>query len=226
MADYKFQFSPSLLNLFNDCPRCGWFHIRKGIKRPRGIFPGLPAGMDRLLKTLFDKFRRENEMPAELESVLPSGTRLVSDKELIHKWQDWRTGLSYTSKQGVKIIGALDDCLESEDGLFSPLDYKTRGSVPGPVEDSDKYYGLQLSTYSFLLRESGRKITGKGYLIYYYPVEVKPDNSVIFKVKPVELNSNPNRACDAIKQAVDVLKKDVPPDAKDGCEWCSLREGL
>lgn len=223
----NYTFSPSTLSLFQDCPRCMWFLKIKDIRRPSDHkFPSLPGGMDRTIKKLYDEYRRNGDLPAELESVLPSGTRLVSDKELIHKWQDWRTGLSYTSKQGIKIIGALDDCLESEDGVFSPLDYKTRGFAPKDVSDSQKYYGLQAQVYSFLLQESKRKISGKGYLVYYYPIKVNPDNSVDFTIKAMELQADPKKAVDVIKKAVDVLKKDVPPEASDGCEFCSYREGL
>lgn len=226
MSDLTFQFSASSLNLFMECPRCFWLDKIKGIKRPKDHkFPSLPNGMDRAIKKLYDEHRRDGELPAELKLVVPLGTRLVSDCELVHKWQDWRTGLSYESKQGVKIISALDDCLESEDSVFSPLDYKTRGSAPKEVVDSQRYYGLQLSAYSFLLKESGRKVTGKGYLVYYYPAKVHSDNRVEFSVKVLELNADPKYAVDVIKKAVDVLKNKMPPEAGDGCEFCHFREG-
>ena len=38
--------SPSSLNLMKDCPRCFWVQFNKGIKRPNGIFPSLPSGID------------------------------------------------------------------------------------------------------------------------------------------------------------------------------------
>jgi len=38
-----------------ECPRCFWLQIVKNIKRPAGIFPSLPSGMDKILKVHFDK---------------------------------------------------------------------------------------------------------------------------------------------------------------------------
>ncbi len=51
-----FKLSPSSLNLMQDCPRCFWLTQHKVWKRPAGIFPSLPSGMDRILKIHFDKF--------------------------------------------------------------------------------------------------------------------------------------------------------------------------
>ena len=31
-----------------ECPRCFWLQIVKNIKRPQGIFPSLPSGMDQV----------------------------------------------------------------------------------------------------------------------------------------------------------------------------------
>ena len=44
--------SPSALNVFNDCPRCFWLDKNKRMKQPRGIFPSLPSGMDKVLKAI------------------------------------------------------------------------------------------------------------------------------------------------------------------------------
>jgi len=66
--NYPLRLSPSTLNLFIDCPRCFWLHINKRIHRPRGIFPSLPSGMDNVIKTYFDKYRKKGELPPELQN--------------------------------------------------------------------------------------------------------------------------------------------------------------
>ena len=63
MAPNTFKLSPSQLNLFKECPRCFWLHHHKVWKRPAGIFPSLPSGMDRILKAHFDKFMEKGQMP-------------------------------------------------------------------------------------------------------------------------------------------------------------------
>ena len=60
------KLSPSTINLFLECPRCFWFEKAKGIKRPRGIFPSLPGGMDRVIKESFDGFPAKQTLPSEL----------------------------------------------------------------------------------------------------------------------------------------------------------------
>ena len=49
--------SPSALNVFNDCPRCFWLDKNKRMKQPRGIFPSLPSGMDKVLKSRYDVYK-------------------------------------------------------------------------------------------------------------------------------------------------------------------------
>ena len=61
-----YKFSPSSLSLLKDCPICFWLHFNKNIKRPAGIFPSLPSGMDKILKNHFDKFMKKGLLPPEL----------------------------------------------------------------------------------------------------------------------------------------------------------------
>ena len=49
-----YKLSPSALNLFLNCPKCFWLDRNKGKKRPRGIYPSLPGGMDAVIKNYFD----------------------------------------------------------------------------------------------------------------------------------------------------------------------------
>ena len=66
----SYKLSPSSLCLMEDCPRCFWLQFNKNIRRPNGIFPSLPSGMDRVLKAHFDSFRDKNELPSELKLSL------------------------------------------------------------------------------------------------------------------------------------------------------------
>jgi CRISPR/Cas system-associated exonuclease Cas4 (RecB family) len=159
-----------------------------------------------------------------LESVLPDDARLFPDIELINKWRDWHVGLRYTSKQGVKFIGALDDCIEIG-GLLAPLDYKTRGSAPKDDGSSQKYYGLQLSMYSFLLKQAGYKVTKKGYLVYYFPTKAGDLTRIEFSIKVVQLEADPKFLIDTTVEALKILNNPKPPLPVSGCEFCSYREG-
>jgi len=221
----KYQLSASTLNLLNDCPRCFWLKFKKKKERPRGIFPTLPSGMDNVIKKYFDTYREKNELPKELQEEIPNST-LYPDHENIRKWRDWRTGLNYTSPKGIKLIGAFDDIVVHKDDTISPLDYKTRGFPPKSIIDSEKYYGLQLSVYSFLLKQNKYKISGQGYLIYYYPKEIKDNGIVQFNIKPVRIGEDPKYAIDMCTKALEILESDKIPKASPGCEYCSYIESM
>jgi len=78
------KLSPSKLNEFNACSRCFYDAYTLGIKKPRGIFPSLPGGLDRVLKVYFDKFR--GTLPPELKGKLPGA--LMTDMEKMNKWRN------------------------------------------------------------------------------------------------------------------------------------------
>ena len=210
------RLSPSSLNLFLECPRCFWLQINENIHRPRGIFPSLPGGMDLVIKVYFDKYRSKGELPPEIRGKVEG--KLVDNQELLSKWRNWRTGLEYKDEGlNAVLLGALDDCL-NKDGLYLPLDYKTRGSAPREG-DSEKYYGNQLDCYALLLQESGYAVGEYGYLIYYYPKEVKENGTVIFDIEPVKLIIDPKRAKKTLKDAVKLLNSPIPPRHSE-CEYC------
>ena len=214
----KIKISPSSLNLFLDCPRCFWLEKNKNIKRPRGIFPSLPGGMDLVIKAYFDKYRQKNELPPEIKGKLTGN--LLADIGLLDKWRSWRaTDLCYEDKSiNAVLSGALDDCL-MEDGCYIPLDYKTRGS--DLKEDPRKYYQTQLDCYCLILESSGRKTKGLAYLLYYWPLEVSENGMVRFSVAPFKIETSIKSAKKVFKDAV-LLLGQAMPKPNPACEYCSL----
>ena len=210
------RISPTTgLNLFKQCPRCFWIHYNKEVKRPRGIFPSLPGGMDLVIKKYFDQYR--GELPPEIDGKVAG--KLLPDLVLMEKWHNWRTGLEYCDKDlDATLFGALDDCLLDGD-CYIPLDYKTKGSSPKDG-DSEKYYQTQLDAYSFLLNSNGYKTGDFAYLVYYYPDEVTKNGVVRFSVTPVKVETNLKRAEKTFRDAVGLLKGSMPKN-DTGCEYCS-----
>ncbi|MFH1202441.1 MAG: PD-(D/E)XK nuclease family protein [Candidatus Omnitrophota bacterium] len=212
------KLSPSTLNIFVNCPRCFWLLMNKNIRRPRGIFPSLPSGMDAVIKDYFDKHRRNGLLPPELEGKVRG--KLLGDFSLLNKWRDWRsTDLKYRDDAlGVELSGALDDCIV-EDNLYSPLDYKTRGFAV--KEDPRKYYQLQLDCYCLMLKSKGYKLKGLAYLVYYYPKKVSENGLVSFNIEVFEVTTNPENALKVIKDALNTLCGTIPKSAVN-CEYCGL----
>jgi hypothetical protein len=121
----SFKLSPSAINLMKECPRCFWLTQHKVWKRPAGIFPSLPSGMDRILKIHFDKFRDKGELPPELcNNGECSKMKLFNDKEKMKIWQSNFKGISSKDKQGNELHGAVDNILVKGKKLIV-LDYKT-----------------------------------------------------------------------------------------------------
>jgi len=213
-----YKLSPSTLNLFLECPRCFWLHINKKIKRPRGIFPSLPGGMDLAIKAYFDTYRLKGKLPPEIDGKVTE--RLFPNMAVLERWRSWgRTDLCYEDKSLNAILsGALDDCLV-EDNFYVPLDYKTRGF--DSQEDPRRYYQTQLDCYCLMLESSGYKTKGLAYLLYYWPNEVKEERLVKFNVELTKIETNIKSAEKIFKDAVILLSSQIPKSSTD-CEYCSL----
>jgi hypothetical protein len=208
--------SPSSIGLFLDCPRCFWLDKVKGIKRPSGIFPSLPNGMDRVLKEHFDKHRAYNTPPEELHGHFKG--RLFPDMERLKAWRDNKRGLRWTDpKTGFGLMGALDDLFVTEEGLYTPLDFKTRGFPR--KEDTHEYYQHQMDIYSFLLEKNGMKPAGFAILIFYHPTSVNEKHDVCFDPDPVKVKTDPEKGEELFRKAVACLMGEEP---KHECEWCKL----
>lgn len=213
----KIKLSPSALSLFIQCPRCFWLEKNKGIKRPRGIFPSLPGGMDLVIKKYFDEYRCQGKMPPEVEGRLQG--ELFSDIETLEKWRSWwTTELCYIDASlDASLSGALDDCL-IDNNYYIPLDYKTRGSEL--KEDPRKYYQNQLDCYCLILESKGYKTKGISYLLYYWPKQVKENGVVEFTIEPIRIETDINSAKRIFEDAVKLLNGPLP-DENSQCEYCN-----
>jgi hypothetical protein len=219
----RIQLSASTLSLYRECPRCFWLHFNRRIQRPRGIFPSLPGAMDNVIKAYFDEYRQRNLLPPEIMGEVTGS--LISDKYLLAKWRDWRTGLRFIDKDKSALLrGALDDCL-IDDGYHVPIDFKTRGSAAGK-EYARKYYSLQMSCYSLLLRENGFQTADFAYLIFYYPASVKEKGIVEFSVDTIKLETDAEFARTTFHAAIDLLRAPDAPEKHSDCEYCHWLENF
>jgi len=212
--------SPSALSLFKNCPRCFWLEKVKNIKRPRGIFPSLPGGMDRVIKTYFDTFRAQGTLPPELRIDTFKGIHLYDNQAQLEDWRAWRTGLRY-HENGEMLSGMLDDLLV-KDGSYIPFDYKTKGS-PTNEEDATKYYQTQLDCYALMLEGNGLKTSGYGFLLYYSPKEVGENGQVRFEIQPIRIPTDPERAKALFHKALAILPGPAPKSDPE-CEYCGWLE--
>lgn len=174
-----------------------------------------------MIKDYFDQYR--GTLPPELKGQVEGV--LIKDQAALNRWRNWRTGLEYQDEQrNAVLFGALDDCMIA-DGLYVPLDYKTKGSAPSPG-DGERYYQLQLDTYALLLKANGCAPASFAYLVYYFPLRVGAEGNVTFRVLPVRVAVDPERAKKLFERAVDLLRNDHVPERHSQCEYCAWNENL
>ena len=214
----KIRLSPSALNLFLNCPKCFWLDKNKKFKRPRGIFPSLPSGMDRTIKSYFDIYRPKGQLPPELQVDAFKGLALFNDQARLNRWREWRTGLQTSENDGTVFFGAIDDLLVQGD-RFIPFDYKTKGS-PTTAEDAVKYYQNQMDCYAYLLDGNGMPTTGFAFLLYYSPKTVGERGNVSFHIQAIRIQTDIERAKTTFRKAVSLLKEDMPLPGTN-CEYCN-----
>lgn len=212
-----YKLSPSTINIFVDCPRCFWLQFNKGIKRPEGIFPSLPRGMDAILKTHFDNFMRKGLLPPELKDV---DGKLFDDEELLKKWRNNLKGIEYKDKNGNVLHGAIDNLLVKGKKLIV-LDFKTRGF---PLkEDSHEHYIDQMNFYNFLLRKNNHETEDYSYLLFYYPNRVNENGDVVFDTKLIEIKVNVKKAERLLRKALKCLEGEMPKGSEE-CGYCKYRK--
>lgn len=215
------QLSPSALSILTDCPRCFYLDRRLKTKRPRGIFPSLPGGMDGVLKTWSDTRRQDGILEA-LAKNHPN-LALFADGEVLKKWRNWRTGPKFSDAKGNVLAGAVDDVLVDGDVLV-PFDYKTKGSETDD-EAVIKYYQAQLDNYALMMQSEGYEVANYGILMSIYPVAVKTcghagEICFDFKYQLFKVEISTQRAEATFKRAIEMLERNVVPAAGEECEYC------
>lgn len=213
------RLSSSSLGIYEECPRCFYLDKKMKVSRPRGIFPSLPNGMDRVLKEWSDERRGQ---------MYDLKHKFFDDQKLLKKWRHWRSGLVWEDEQGNEMIGALDDLLVNESGALVPLDYKTKGSR-NTQEKIEKYYQRQIDVYALLLSTSGFPVADYGIIQSMHPGVYESDNGIVFfESESFVVQAEPKRAINLFKKAIRCLNAEITPPRGEDCEYCKFvanREG-
>lgn len=216
------KVSPSGVSSLLECPRCLWLQVREDRKRPRGIYPSLPDGMDNVFKKYFDGYRARAEMPPEIDGKVAG--RLFDDPRLLRQWREFdfgRGGIrTEIPEYDMTVAGAIDDLVVASDGKFVPFDFKTRGY---PLkEDTHEHYRTQLDLYGMLFERNGHTIAGYGYLLFFWP-QAYEMGMANFKTELIKMDVSPSRGMSVLKKVHDIVTS-PKPEAHSRCEYCLYRE--
>jgi len=190
------------------------------VKRPETPFSSLPNGIDKSLKAYADQFR--GGLPDELVGQV-NGV-LFPDLDKMKKYRHWQSGLqaNITTKHGsVTLIGALDDLLMGP-GVYTPLDWKTRGSAPNG--SGIEYYGRQANCYSLLLKCNGLEPSGDAVLVYWYPESIGNGSNILFRTSVFTIPADHETARNLVERAMECLAGGEP-EASKACGFCKWAQG-
>jgi len=178
--------------------------MTKNIKRPSGPMSSIPIKMDSIIKHYFNGYRG-NQLPPILNGQI-NGRLAV--------------GMPFTLRSdvgnGIVLWGRPDDYIEFEDSTVVVLDHKTASKTPTVVHPS---YKLQMSIYSYLLKEMGYKTTNKAYLAYFTPDDCDLCNGMKINCSIIEVITDLSHVSNLLNKAHEILSGTMP-ESGEHCEFC------
>lgn len=209
--DGRIWLSHTSLEVLERCPKCFWLQVKKGVRQPEGIVSRLANRFDGVIKNYFDIYRQKGELSPMVEGKLEGKLQNPFVEKYFVRIND---------KFG--FFGKLDECLVNEKGELSPIDFKTASSDPRDKEILSAYKS-QIDDYVFLISENGNKVTGEGFLIYFFPdLGIELHNGFPMIIHIQKLKGDPKKTKARIENAIKVLEADIPNSNPD-CVFCSYR---
>lgn len=218
----KIGLSAHTLNLFNECERCFYLHVKEKIQRPRGPMPSVATGLDLLIKEYFEYFRKQKKLPPFLQGKIDG--ELITNLKKTHYYDIEENEKYY-------LWGHLDEIIKQPDGLYIPIDHKTRATLPSG--EPHNAYKFQLGIYSLLLKKENKKEVEYGYLIYYYPekslIDFNADeikNIINFNFSVVKVEFDVKEIKKIVLKAIECLESGKIPPGNKNCEYCRYLENV
>ncbi len=223
------EVSRSRLERFIECPRCFYFDLRKGIKRPS--MPGFTLNMavDALLKKEFDVCRNDGNPHPLMRAY---GLKAVPFQHPeMDVWRNNFKGVRYLHEPTNFIVyGAIDDVWQGDDGKLIVVDYKAT-STTKVISLDDKYrqsYKRQMEIYQWLMRRRGFEVSDTGYFVYANGSKDREafDGRLEFRVELIPYQGDDSWVEGTIKAAHDCLMAEESPKSGAECEYCQHHRKL
>lgn len=212
--DGRVWLSHTGLEILERCPRCFWLYYKRGTKQPEGIVSRLANRFDVVLKNYFEAFRASGELPPMVSGKLEGKLQNPFQEKYFVRIDD---------KYG--FFGKLDECLINDKGEYIPVDFKTSSSDPRE-KDILEAYKSQIDSYVFIIKESGLRVAGFGYLVYVYPDQShKLHDGFPMIIHVAKLSGNPQNTVEKINHAIKVLESKMPSSSAE-CPFCNWYEAM
>jgi CRISPR/Cas system-associated exonuclease Cas4 (RecB family) len=222
------KISPSQINSFFDCPCCFYLDRNKVSKRPRGIFAGLPIGIDKVFRNHYRGHAAAGTLPSEVtaSAFFNAKWKLVQDDTLVSKEQrvdpsDWHNanGVDYA------LAGKMDEMLEDPTGNLVVVDFKTKASKNSSDKGPHPTAVRQMALYALIMESQGRQAGDVAYLAHLFPTEANDGPIVPFGCDFYEIDVGPAARAAASQwfhDAADCIEGAQPAKNPD-CEHCNYR---
>jgi len=189
-----------------DCPLCFWLAERIG--PAPSIFAGITAQMDSVVKGYMKQFIGKSNLP----DWFPIRGKFLDVTQTL---------MATDPASGVILKGKLDALIQTKDGKYYVIDYKTGR----PHEDVPDYYQMQLDGYAYLLEHNGYRPVAGGFLLYFTPEHGDiSDKCFPFKITAVSAQLDSSRIPPVLARAKEILNMTVPPPRSEDCEMCMWLE--
>ena len=215
-----YKLSPSHLTfLWDDCPRCFYLKVVRGLDRPWSGLPRIFNQIDGLMTGYF-----QGRSTAEISPELPEG-------EIRHS-QKWVTSVEIAlpgHDSRCYISGRFDTVVAFSDGSYGVVDYKTSTPKPG----HEDFYSRQLHAYAYALEHAaaGRFSLGPvsrlGLLVFEpSAMERAEDGRLAYlgEITWLECPKDDDQFLGFLDRVLSVLEKPGGPPAAASCAWCRYRD--
>jgi len=214
-----FKLSPSELTfLWDECPRCFYLKVVRGISRPAAPFPRIFSRIDKLMKGYFQD-RSTIDISADLpEGAVRFGERWITSSPIV---LPGRAASAY-------VKGKFDSVVEFVNGEYAIVDFKTSESRPEHIP----FYSRQLHAYAYALEHPAAgafalsPVTRLG-LLCVEPVAMEGALSgqlaYLGTATWLECPLDMQAFLGFIDQVLVVLEQPQPPDPGVTCSYCQYR---
>jgi len=205
---------------WDECPRCFYLRVVRGIDRPSMAFPKVFGRIDSLMKNLF-----AGKPTSAIDPVLPPG-RVAMQGKWVSSAPIEFPGVAASCY----LKGAFDSVLAFDDGSYAVVDFKTST----PSRQHIAFYGRQLSAYAYALEHPAAGALGlapvsKLGLLYLDPVDIDHDEErkrIVYGGEATwqELPKDEGKFLKFLHGVLEVLSQPEPPPASETCGFCAYRE--
>lgn len=209
------KLSPSDLTfLYEECRRCFWMKVVRGIPRPRTPFPKVFTLLDAQTKRFFEGKRTREVAPSLPPGRVTHGERAVRSGRLLVSGQE----------RPVLLAGRFDAAFRFDDGTFGLVDFKTTL----PRGDHVGLYGRQLHAYALAAENPApsslclRPVTQLGLLCIEPTKMVRHRGGIAYAGQPhwVAIPRDDDAFLAFLGEVVSVLERKGPPLPAPGCGFC------